>query len=176
LQLLRPEFSKLLSTEEEAEILKLISRLIQALSSPKVAIDDKHTPKLYARFLATLLARHRRDGAARQRTVSATDNFEPPPSAPRNEAQNPAITTDEVASQIQGDAGPPQSSDATMSFFNDPSGAHVYTPEMAFADGSSSFSINDILMDSNLLSEEEILATMQSIKNPSWWQNMMLPG
>ena len=170
---MRPEFSKLLSTEEEAEILKLISRLIQALSSPKVAIDDKHTPKLYARFLATLLARHRKDGATRQRTVSASNNFDPPP---RNDAQNHAISTDQVATHIQGDAGPPQSTDAAMNFFSDSSGAHVYTPEVTFADGSSSFSINDILMENNLLSEEEILATMQSIKNPSWWQNMMLPG
>jgi hypothetical protein len=176
LKLLRPEFSKLLSTEEEAEILKLISRLIQALSSPKVAIDDKHTPKLYARFLATLLARHRREGATRQRTTSATNNFEPPSSAPRNDVQILATRTDEVMTQIHRVSGPPQSSDVTMNFFSDPSGPNVYTPEVTFADGSSPFNINDILMENNILSEEEILATMQSIKNPSWWQNMMLPG
>lgn len=49
---------------QENDIFDLIGRLIQTLSSPKIAIDDRHTPKLYARFLAGLLSRHRRDGAS----------------------------------------------------------------------------------------------------------------
>lgn len=32
------------------------------------------------------------------------------------------------------------------------------------------------LIDTNYSSDEEMLATMQVIKNPSWWQNMMMPG
>jgi len=47
----------------ETEIFDLIGRLIQTFSSPEIAIDDRHTPKLYARFLAGLLARSRKDGA-----------------------------------------------------------------------------------------------------------------
>ncbi|KAG6843914.1 hypothetical protein H0H87_011724, partial [Tephrocybe sp. NHM501043] len=62
-QLLKPEFSNLLSKDQETEIFDLIGRLIQTLSSPEIAIDDRHTPKLYARFLAGLLSKHRRDGA-----------------------------------------------------------------------------------------------------------------
>jgi hypothetical protein len=52
-----------MSKEEETQVYDLIGRLIQTLSSPEIAIDDRHTPKLYARFLAGLLSRHRRDGA-----------------------------------------------------------------------------------------------------------------
>ena len=26
------------------------------------------------------------------------------------------------------------------------------------------------------MSDEEMLATMQALKNPAWWQNMMMPG
>ncbi|CAK5274670.1 unnamed protein product, partial [Mycena citricolor] len=63
LKLLRPEFSHLMSKEEENKVYDLIGRLIQTLSSPEIAIDDRHTPKLYARFLAGLLSKHRRDGA-----------------------------------------------------------------------------------------------------------------
>lgn len=47
---------------QENDIFDLIGRLIQTLSSSKISIDDRHTPKLYARFLAGLLSRHRRDG------------------------------------------------------------------------------------------------------------------
>jgi hypothetical protein len=52
-----------LTKDQENNVFDLIGRLIQTLSSPKIAIDERHTPKLYARFLAGLLSRHRRDGA-----------------------------------------------------------------------------------------------------------------
>ena len=32
------------------------------------------------------------------------------------------------------------------------------------------------LIDTNYSSDEEMPAAMQVIKNPSWWQNMMMPG
>ena len=51
-----------MTKDQENNVFDLIGRLIQTLSSPKIAIDDRHTPKLYARFLAGLLSRHRRDG------------------------------------------------------------------------------------------------------------------
>ncbi|KAJ8079809.1 hypothetical protein PM082_016631 [Marasmius tenuissimus] len=63
LKVLRPDFSSLLPDEEKSEIYQLIARLIQTLSSPNIAIDDRHTPKLYARFLTGLLSHYRRDGA-----------------------------------------------------------------------------------------------------------------
>ena len=53
-----------MTKDQENNVFDLIGRLIQTLSSPKIAIDDRHTPKLYARFLAGLLSRHRRDGGA----------------------------------------------------------------------------------------------------------------
>jgi hypothetical protein len=59
--LLRPQFQALISAVEEIEILKLIGRLIETLSSPAIAIDDRHTPKVYARFLANLLSQHHRE-------------------------------------------------------------------------------------------------------------------
>ncbi|KAI9460090.1 hypothetical protein F5148DRAFT_1217450, partial [Russula earlei] len=55
LKLLRPECSR--ST-------KVIERLIATIGSPQTAIDECHTPKLYSRFLASLLAKHKCDGTA----------------------------------------------------------------------------------------------------------------
>jgi hypothetical protein len=34
------------------------------IGSPQVALDERHTPKLYSRFLASLLAKHKREGTA----------------------------------------------------------------------------------------------------------------
>ena len=50
----------------EQEITQLVQRLIDLLGSDEVAIDVRHTPKLYSRFLADVLAKHRRTKAARE--------------------------------------------------------------------------------------------------------------
>jgi hypothetical protein len=63
-KLLRPQFKSFVLQEQETELLTLVGRLIQTLSSPDIAIDDRHTPKVYARFLANLLSRHRQEGVA----------------------------------------------------------------------------------------------------------------
>jgi hypothetical protein len=59
LKLLRHKFVHLLPEESRSRIIPLVERLIRALSDSSVAIDDSHTPKIYARFLAGLLHKHR---------------------------------------------------------------------------------------------------------------------
>lgn len=63
IKLLKPEFSSLITKDQEEDIFELIGRLIRTLNSPEIAIDDRHTPRLHARFLAGLLSKHRRDVA-----------------------------------------------------------------------------------------------------------------
>jgi hypothetical protein len=48
----------------DTEIYRDIERLINTLGSPQIAIDARHTPRLYSRFLANLLAEHMRDNPA----------------------------------------------------------------------------------------------------------------
>ncbi|KAK0187345.1 hypothetical protein F5146DRAFT_1004265 [Armillaria mellea] len=62
IKLLRPEFSSLLDQDDKDESIKLIEILIDKLSSLDVSVDDKHTPKVYARFLATILRKYQHDG------------------------------------------------------------------------------------------------------------------
>ncbi|KAJ7774168.1 hypothetical protein DFH07DRAFT_767379 [Mycena maculata] len=56
LRLLQPEFSQLMAYDQKKEVLTLIRRHIQTLTAPGIAIDDRRTPKIYARFLAKLLS------------------------------------------------------------------------------------------------------------------------
>jgi hypothetical protein len=179
LKLLRPEFGKLLTKDQENEIFDLIGRLIQTLSSPRIAIDDRHTPKLYARFLAGLLSRHRRDGV----TVG---RLHPQPLPPNTTSTNgptqPASASITFSvSQPQGqcnaaESNPPYSQNNMHQTMDTP----IYMPEATF--GASTGQIhfgNDLEMASYSnagFSEEETLATMQAIRNPAWWQNMMMPG
>lgn len=59
LKLLRHKFVHLLSAERRSKIIPLVEKLIKVLNDSSVAIDDSHTPKIYARFLAGLLHKHR---------------------------------------------------------------------------------------------------------------------
>ncbi|KAG8820410.1 hypothetical protein FRC17_010157 [Serendipita sp. 399] len=59
LKLLRHKFVHLLSEDKRAPILPLVERLIRVLGDRSVSIDESHTPKIYARFLNSLLQKHR---------------------------------------------------------------------------------------------------------------------
>jgi len=80
----------------------LIERLINTIGSPQISIDKRHTPKLYSRFLESLLAKHKRDGAAVGRvhqqgppaqqlqTGSSTPVYQPPPPQQQQQQQPPS--------------------------------------------------------------------------------------
>ncbi|KAG8750329.1 hypothetical protein FRC14_000635 [Serendipita sp. 396] len=59
LKLLRHKFVHLLSEDKRAPIIPLVERLIRVLGDRSVSIDESHTPKIYARFLESLLQKHR---------------------------------------------------------------------------------------------------------------------
>jgi len=54
----------------------------------------------------------------------------------------------------------------------------IYMPEATFANNGANplGSTFDWTYGANVFSDEEMLATMQAIKNPTWWSNMMMPG
>ncbi|KAF7338357.1 Rab-GAP TBC domain-containing protein [Mycena venus] len=56
--LLRPRFLPLLKEDTQRDIVRLVSRLINVLRSDGVALDGRHTPALYSRFLSSLLAKY----------------------------------------------------------------------------------------------------------------------
>ena len=53
----------------EQDIYDTIERLVATFGAPSIAIDERHTPKLYSDFLGRLLAKHRRDAAQSARAV-----------------------------------------------------------------------------------------------------------
>ncbi|KIK64122.1 hypothetical protein GYMLUDRAFT_40371 [Collybiopsis luxurians FD-317 M1] len=200
LKLLRPEFAKLLSKEEENEIFNLIGRLIQTLSSSAIAIDDRHTPKLYARFLAGLLSKHRRDGATvgrlqpqprpplqmqfSQHTFDISDpnsNTSSMSTFPVAQPQNTHLgghgsNTSSGGNYMSSDTG---SFVAQSTQSQDTTSTPMYRPEITYAAGAGAiqFGESSVLgLDGNAVGEEEMLATMQALKNPRWWENMMMPG
>lgn len=57
-QLLRPTLLHLLDQKTQSEIIQDVRGLIEILGSKDVAIDARHAPALYCRFLSSLLAKH----------------------------------------------------------------------------------------------------------------------
>ncbi|KAK0234486.1 hypothetical protein EDD85DRAFT_1025365, partial [Armillaria nabsnona] len=73
-KLVRPEFLFLLNKADNDESVKLIEILISKLSASNIAVDDRHAPKLYARFLATVLDKYQKC----QETASGSPQTVPP--------------------------------------------------------------------------------------------------
>ena len=179
LKLLKPEFSSFLTKEQETEIFDLVGRLIQTLSSPKISIDDRHTPKLYARFLAGLLSQHRRDGTGPgrlhanpppQNQLPSNSALQPPTSGTSPSA--PLRATTEIGNaglQTSGQApgNPSQGMDTTTTYT---SGSQPVISDV------DAFLLDFDMADLTGITEADMLATMQAIKNPAWWSNAMMPG
>ena len=74
LKLHRPKFQVLLTPVQADSIIPLLERLISTLNDPEVAVDEMHGPKVYARFLSTLLVGHRSEVVqSNNRQTSAVD-------------------------------------------------------------------------------------------------------
>ncbi|KAF8198312.1 hypothetical protein K438DRAFT_1584084 [Mycena galopus ATCC 62051] len=184
LKLLRPEFSHLMPKEEENQVYDLIGRLIQTLSSPDIAIDDRHTPKLYARFLAGLLSRHRRDGATigrlhpqppTQQSVTGSSSSEygnqsRAGSTFTMSTMSPMAGAETVLGQEHGSHGYQQHTFAPSETVATP----IYRPEATYS-GPIQYG-TEMDLGTGLPDEEQMLAAMQALRQPAFWDNVMLPG
>jgi len=89
---------------------------------------------------------------------------QPPPLAPR--VSGGGKSTDQSFSQ-------------TSTKMNQAMDTPIYVPEATFSTSASQIQFDadyEMPFGGTVFSEEEMLATMQAIKNPAWWQNMMMPG
>ncbi|CAE6525117.1 unnamed protein product [Rhizoctonia solani] len=56
--MLRPQFAAACERSQSQRIISLVTRLTEVLSSNEVSIDDRHSPRLYSRFLSSLIQKH----------------------------------------------------------------------------------------------------------------------
>ncbi|PCH34825.1 hypothetical protein WOLCODRAFT_78982 [Wolfiporia cocos MD-104 SS10] len=183
LKLMRPEFKNLITAQQETEIFELIGRLIHTLSSPEIAIDDRHTPKLHARFLAGLLTKHRRDIA-----TSGRIHPQHPPQAQVAQSQAQPGSADAGAgafsAQAQAHASQTVFAAAPQAGFTDAGedaladGAMVtepvYQEETAYAAGTGPLEVYDFAAPGG--QGYESLGALLALQNPAYWRDMMMPG
>ncbi|KAF9048353.1 hypothetical protein BDZ89DRAFT_1057928 [Hymenopellis radicata] len=190
LKLLRPEFQMFRTKADDDEIFDLIGTLIQKLSSSNVAIDERHTPKLYARFLAGLLSKYKRDGWV---TVGRLQTIPPPGQTQGASGSGSYQSYSDRGVQQYGGY---QQQHPHQSVHNVQSQTPIYRPEATYAGGSGApihfggdldfewnfdysngnVAVNGVNSGSPMQGTGDEVAAMQALKNPAWWNNMMMPG
>ncbi|TFY54808.1 hypothetical protein EVJ58_g8639 [Rhodofomes roseus] len=178
---MRPEFKSLITSAQESEIFDLIGRLIQTLGSPEIAIDERHTPKLHARFLAGLLTKHRRDTATAGRIQTQQ---QPPPSqvSPHSQVSSSGSTHTFSASGSAGTSpGDTAFPGGSMGYAGEGhlilgsgQGEPVYQEDTAYAAGTGPLEVFDFGAVAG--QGIETLGALQALQNPSYWRDMMMPG
>lgn len=201
LKLLRPQFSAMMDADQQARVLADVTRLIKTLASSEVAVDDLHTPKLYARFLDGLLLKRNQElgveATKDQRTAPDLRNGPSHPLPYINTVIQEGHRLDRglLSPKIQVEA--PEEVDSELrqstSFSSLPPVEHNQLPlqdpgllrdnSYAYSTAASStidglshtathFSNEDVLMQG----DDNWIATMGAIDNPTFWSNVMVPG
>jgi hypothetical protein len=121
-QLLQPKFAFCLTLERRREIRSLVQESVNLLQSPDVAIDEKHGPRLYAKFLRRLLnsplAALEPPSPARSPTASSSRRSQPPTVPPISTAtyDNSRVMNDFAAHSLpQAQDAPSPASSASLS-------------------------------------------------------------
>lgn len=164
----------------------MVQKVIDLLGSPEVAIDERHGPKMYSRFLKNLLA-----------TPMARTNPSSPggPELARQQARrnrSDDSTHPELSATVYTHPSPtgslsPAPAESALSFDNfAPVGPiDPYVHEVAGTSQSMNFAPNG-LDGTNMMSDDffqpplpfdnDIMSSMQSLTDPSGWHDITLSG
>ncbi|KAI0635754.1 hypothetical protein C8Q77DRAFT_1155518 [Trametes polyzona] len=177
---LHPRYAQHIPRDTRVEIRKMVEEVADFLGSPDVAVDDRHGPKLYSRFLKGLLetplASVDHSPSALRRSMKPLPPAAPSPdSRPGSSSPMPPtpVNVPPPPPQQDGSGKEPQnfaeqisSGDDTQMFeglnlvYPDQPGqtinaAELYSPPLPF--------------------DQELLQSMQTLTDPNW-SNMVLPG
>ncbi|PBK98248.1 hypothetical protein ARMGADRAFT_572182 [Armillaria gallica] len=178
-KLLRPEFSSLLDKADKDESVKLIGILIDKFSSSDVAVDDRHTPKLYARFLATALGNYQKT----QGTAPGSSQIVLPVNT--GASRSVAGETDKENSDNWRKSYVAQGCDsAGLTYWPEAAHAMGSWPKLFgsdaallhIMDGNQNIDGNDGAGGQPGNIEDEMITSLQSLDNPEWLQGMFMPG
>lgn len=157
----------------------MIGRLIQTFTSAEIAIDDRHTPRLHARFLSTLLSRHRKDVSSASRPTQ-----QQPPQQSQSVAGGSSGTHASSASPDPGASSAYQTSPQGQSQQPPPgtTGMSQGQPPMystegyEYSTGPSQPQGPQYGAEPMEGFDDELLGALQVLKTPGYWQTMMMPG
>ncbi|KAH6908977.1 hypothetical protein BKA70DRAFT_1426129 [Coprinopsis sp. MPI-PUGE-AT-0042] len=138
------------SREKRVEIRNLVQKVIDLLASPEIAVDNRHGPKLYSKFLKNLLAKP----LAQIDPPNTRGVSEPPALGHRRLQQLQAclwggsLCSDEpIMSMFDGNMNNSNPDDTFMEYFQ---------PELPF--------------------DPDIIRSFNDLSDPNSWQDISMPG
>jgi hypothetical protein len=165
----------------------MVQRVIDLLGSPDIAIDDRHGPKLYSKFLKGLLAAPmaRSDSSIPSGTIQKARRPKPAAQTPGLPPAGISFAVDHPSPATSASLSPPPRETA-LSFdtFAPVGPVDPFAPEFAGssqvlqigADDGNGLSIMSDFFQPPLPFDENILQSFQSLTDPSGWQDTTLPG
>ncbi|KAG8686322.1 hypothetical protein FRC11_009129, partial [Ceratobasidium sp. 423] len=128
LKMLRPQFAAACEPSQSRRIISIVTRLTEVLASNDVAIDDRHSPRLYSRFLSGLIQKHTQGTmvlAAPSNSASggagAAGGSAPGPSGAQGKGKGPAATSKPANPSISGSNKSAPATDAGIMHESPPS-------------------------------------------------------
>ncbi|KAH9481451.1 Transcriptional activator of proteases prtT [Psilocybe cubensis] len=206
-KLLQPRFTTYLTPETRAKIRSQVQKVADLLGSPEVAIDERHGPKLYSRFLEKLLAKPMASldpmspGSTASSTVplprqkSRTYRSPPPATTSTNMATHSGYASNyDAPSNVFTHPSPstsnslsPPPTESALSFDNfAPAGPiDPYVPQTGPMNALNVNPTDSVVTGGNVMMNEffqpplpfddHIMQSMQSLTDPSGWQDISLP-
>ncbi|KAK0502109.1 hypothetical protein EDD18DRAFT_681233 [Armillaria luteobubalina] len=174
-KLLRPQFSSLLHKADKEESVELIKNLINKLSASDIAVDNRHTPKLYARFFVMVLENHRPsdqemafEGSLTNSSVNAGASW-----SLTEEMDEKSGGNCEKISVAQGytSARVTYLPEATHELGNRPMQFGSVAGLLHAMDGIQNINGNN--PPGNI--EDEMIMSLQNLDNTEWFQGMVMP-
>lgn len=157
--------------------------VIDLLGSPEVALDDRHGPRLYARFLSGLLATPmaRIDLPSPSRSTKSLPRRKPKSSTrPLRSSESPHTTSNHHSPSSSSSLSPPPT---TFGFdqvqFTGEEPSHHASASSSAIDPQNALGMDMTLSDffqPPLPFDTEMLQSFQSLTDPSAWQDISLPG
>lgn len=177
-KLLQPKFAAYIDASKRAAIRSRVQSVIDFFSDPEIAIDNRHGPKLYARFLKGLLAspmvaEPNSPGYSRpSRRKTNRSKSSSTPNGDFSELSNGYHQTFEHASPAStAHSLSPPPSQAAMSFDQFAPSGGVTDPFISdhYALNGSSY---DMDYTQGPLPDDDELMRMQSMTDPTMWQDV----
>ncbi|KAF9485193.1 hypothetical protein BDN70DRAFT_871586 [Pholiota conissans] len=190
-KLLQPRFAAYLTLDTRKEIRVLVQKVIDLLGSPEVAIDDRHGPKLYSRFLEKLLAK----------PMARIDPLSPGPASnalPRVKSRPPRSSASQTPDSASGTfdlppvynhpspgtnsslSPPPTESALSFDSFAPIGPTDPFATETEVANNNADSASLDNMMSTDFFQpplpfDDHIVQSLRSLTDPSGWQDISVP-
>lgn len=173
-KLLHPKYIPAFTQAQRQDSYNLIQKVIDALGSPEIAVDDRHGPKLYSRLLTGLLATVKLDAPYPGPGKRATSHTRKPSSRGSSSLASGSPSRSSISPARQS-ATHFNSSQVYQIRADDGQNSPVDGPSGDSPSSMKGLNVQEFFAPP-LPFDGELLHSMQNLTNSTEWEGLALPG